>query len=173
MYNCPYYNCPFSSSMMRDFDNLEDIYFDGARASWQEVNRIFSMLVRQRPDLFRSFARFGVNRGLINNYFRTLIAFTIDNSRRFTGSINQKTNAIYESFRRRYAWIFGSLRAARVPPYIVESTFKSVIEFTLRNIRRMPGPGYGPGAPEGPGFGPGAPQGPGFGPGAPQGPGQR
>ncbi|MGE5627458.1 MAG: hypothetical protein ACM3X7_04980 [Solirubrobacterales bacterium] len=162
MNNCPFSNCPFVNNMMRDF-NAEEDYFDGARASWREVNRIFSMLSRQRPDLFRNLQRYGVNRGAINNYFRTLISFTLDNAGRYPGNIYQKTEALYSNFRRRYSWIFGSLRRERVPEYVIDNTFKAVIEFTLRRMSYMPGPGQGPGPSQGPGPGPG--QGPGPGPG--------
>jgi hypothetical protein len=158
MYNnpffyCPYCNdqtvCPFSKESMRNFDDFEDTYeeddyLDDARAPQQEVNRILVMLNRQQPQLFTQLERYGVRRAVINNDFRIAISYTIDNASRHSGNINQRTNAIFNDFRRRYPWIFTSLRAAGVPNNVVNSTFRDVIEFTLRNMNTQPAPGPGP-----------------------------
>ncbi|MDF2533057.1 MAG: hypothetical protein K0Q65_2638, partial [Clostridia bacterium] len=167
MYNnpffyCPYSNgqtvCPFSNDQTRGFDDFEDYdnfeeldfpyeeddYLDDARAPQQQVNRLLAMLNRQQPQLSRNLQRYGVRTSVINMYFRIAIAYTIDNASKHTGSINQRTDALFNSFRRSYAWIFNALRAAGVPNNVANSTFRSVIEFTLRNMSAPPAPGPGP-----------------------------
>jgi hypothetical protein len=121
----------------------EEGYLDMCRAPQQEVNRILTQLNRDRPDLRRNFQRYGVNTALINTYFRTAIAYTIDNSPSHSGSISQKTTSIFNAFRRDNAWIFVALNAARVPNNVINSTFRDVIEFTLRNMNDSTSPGTG------------------------------
>lgn len=163
---CPYciqpVICPFAAEQTRSFDDFDDYdnldvpfddeydflnsedYLDNNRAPQQEVNRILVLLNAQRPDLSRNLQRYGVNRTLINTYFRNAIAYTIDNAGTTSGNINQKTNTIFNSFRRSRAWIFVALRAAGVPNNVIDRTFRDVIEFTLRNISAPPVPGPGP-----------------------------
>ncbi|MEL7598087.1 MAG: sialidase, partial [Clostridiaceae bacterium] len=166
---CPYCMhktiCPFFNNQMRNFDSFNNYdmfedydefqyydefedadltykedYLDNTRAPQQEVNRILRLLNTERPELSRNFERFGVNRVLINTYFRTAISYTIDNASKHSGNINQRTNAIFNSFRRSYPWIFLSLRSMGVPNNVINNTFREVIEFTLRNINTPPSP---------------------------------
>lgn len=118
-------------------------YLEGVRAPQQEVNRILIQLNRDRPELRRNFQRYGVNTVLINTYFRTAISYTIDSSPNHSGSISQKTTAIFNGFRREHTWIFAALNIARVPNNVINSTFREVIEFTLRNMSATPSPGPG------------------------------
>jgi len=63
-------------------------YLDYFRSPDQEVNRILQLLNKQQPQLFTDF------QSVIENYFKTVIAFTIDNPQIYTGNINQRINRI-------------------------------------------------------------------------------
>ncbi|OOM24514.1 DUF346 domain-containing protein [Clostridium beijerinckii] len=169
MYNddffyCPYCmqknTCPFFDEQMKNFsdndeisrsDRYEDsyefqdsnlltkeIHSDSYRASDQEVNRILRLMRNQMPQLF------SLLQGVGDNYFRTAIAFTLDNAQTYSGNINQGVNRIFNDFRRRNNSIFLSLRSLGVPNNVVNLTFRSIIEFTLRNINPSPTPGPNP-----------------------------
>lgn len=169
MYNddffyCPYCmqknTCPFFDEQMKNFsdndeisrfDRYEDsyefqdsnlltkeIHSDSYRASDQEVNRILRLMRNQMPQLF------SLLQGVGDNYFRTAIAFTLDNAQTYPGNINQSVNRIFNDFRRRNNSIFLSLRSLGVPNNVINLTFRSIIEFTLRNIKPSPAPGPNP-----------------------------
>lgn len=153
--------CPFSNNQMRsvedfdEFENFEPFYeedeletvpsfyeeyeFDNFRAPQQEVTRILSLLNTQQPQLNRSF------QPIVDNYFRNVINYTLDNERRHSGNINARTNAIFNDFRRNNESIFSALRSAGIPNNVINSTIRDIIEFVLRNIGRPPSPGPGPG----------------------------
>ena len=127
---------PYENNYSNDYRSLNenyDVSLADTRAPQQDVNRILALLNIQRPYLVRNFERFGVSRVLTNIYFSIAISYTIDNANRYSGNINQRTNAIFNNFRRSYTWIFVSLRSSGVPNNIIDSTFKEVIEFTLMN----------------------------------------
>jgi hypothetical protein len=169
LYNNEYFYCPFNTpqtpipfynELMRSLEDAPEAnyhqedppkfednkeYFEGARAPQREVIRILRLLDNQKPYLRNDFRRYRVSPVLIDSYFRIVIAYTIDNASRFTGTINQRTNAIFNSFRRSNSWMFAELRANGVPVNVINETFREIIEFTLRNIDTQPGPGPVPG----------------------------
>lgn len=150
--NCMYQNtCPFFSSQMRTFDDYDDYddydeYYElddldlDYRAPQQQVNRILDLMRQRQPQLFRSFTRYGVPRRQVDNYFRIAINYTLNNASRYKGNINRRTNAIFNDFRRVHGYIFSALRRAGVPTNVINSTFRDVIEFTLRNSTPSPVP---------------------------------
>lgn len=118
-----------------DLDLFYELYYlDYTRASQQDVNRILGMLSNEESQLFADF------QGVIENYFRTAISFTLDNVQGYTGNINQQVNNIYNQFRRRYNSIILSLRASGVPNNVIDQTFRAVIEFALKNTNITPAP---------------------------------
>lgn len=160
---CPYCmhqnTCSFFNSQMRKLDdyynydciNGYDKYYElndfdfHYRAPQQEVNRILGLLIEQQPQLFRNFTAHDVPRSQINSYFITAINYTLDTASKYTGNINRRTNAIFNDFRKEYDSIFNSLRRAGVPNNVINSTFKDVIEFTLRISGAVPVPSPVPG----------------------------
>lgn len=137
----------YNNDQMRQFDKYNNYnelgysdlfynqnYFDYARAPEQDVNRILRMLSNDQPQLFTNL------QGIIENYFRTVISFTLDNAQRYPGNINQKVNNIYNDFRRRYNSIIQSLRASGISNDVIRNTFRNVIEFALRNMNIPPSP---------------------------------
>ena len=154
---CPFFNDQIKGyenyDEMRNFNNyegnneIEDLnlfynqyYLDYNRASEQDINRILNLLSNNQPQLFNAF------QGIIENYFRTVIAFTLDNSQGYTGNINQRVNNIFNAFRRRYNSIFVALSNSGIPNNVINRTFRSIIEFILRNISKPPVPTPTPGS---------------------------
>ena len=172
MYNrensyCPYCMqqnvCPFFYEQMRKFNNYdhedetrgdnqlqhfdlfsEESYLNNTRAPEQDVTRIYTILNNQQPQLLREIQR------VIENYVRTAISFTLDESPKYGGNINQKINTIYNNFRRRYDTIFSVLSASGLPNNVVNRTFRDIIEFTLRNSTVPPVPVPPPPGPQPP-----------------------
>lgn len=152
---CTYQNtCPFFYSQMRTFDDyynydysntyneyyeLDDLDLD-YRAPQQEVDRILRLLSEQQPQLFRNFTKYRISKNQVDSYFRTAINYTLDNSSKYSGNINRKTNSIFDDFRKKHDSIFSSLRRAGVPNNVINSTFKDVIRFTLKNSAAIPAP---------------------------------
>lgn len=143
---------PYCPSQRRIFENTYDYigeyeeFYDFEdynlyyRASQQDITRIFNLLSEEEPELFRNFTRFGVPRQQVNNYFRIAINYTLDNTSKSSGNINQRTSAIFNDFRREYANILNALRRQGVRNNIINNTFRDVIEFTLRNTTTVPAP---------------------------------
>ena len=113
---------------------MNQYYLDYSRAPEQEVNRILRLLSNNQPQLFMDL------QGVIENYFRTVISFTLDNAQKYPGNINGRINSIFNDFRRRNNSIFLSLRDSGIPNNVINRTFRAVIEFTLRNINVTPVP---------------------------------
>ena len=129
------YNNDNDRKVLDELDSFYNKYYlSDTRASEQDVNRIIRALQAQQPQLYTGF------QGIIDNYFRTVISFTLDNSSNYTGNINQITNSIFNDFRRRYNRIFIELRSSGIPNGIINRIFRNVIEFTLRDSDSTPNP---------------------------------
>jgi hypothetical protein len=112
----------------------EPYYLDYNRAPEQDINRILNLLTDNQPQLFNAFQR------IIENYFKAAISFTLDNSQQYTGNIKQRVNNIFNGFRRTYDSIFLALRNSGIPNNVINDTFRTIIEFTLRNSNLPPVP---------------------------------
>ena len=159
-FHSPYYMdenfSPFFNDEIRNYDKYDDMrlfhnhentnnidsqdlfyipyYLDYNRASDQDINRVLQILKSDQPQLFNEF------QPVVENYFKTAISFTLDNSQGYTGNINQRVNNIFNAFRRRYNSIFIALRNSGIQSNVINRTFRFIIEFTLRNISKIPVP---------------------------------
>ncbi|MEG0775687.1 MAG: sialidase, partial [Clostridium sp.] len=113
------------------YNELPDFSFD-YRAPQEKVNRILDLLSEQETNLFHIITRLGVPRRELDDYFRTVIDYTLDNESNYSGNINVKVNSIYNDFTEQHGSVINALRDAGVGNNIIYNAFRSVIGFTLR-----------------------------------------
>jgi hypothetical protein len=144
----PRYACPFYSQagvyedigiFYTDDDGYEEEYMD-MRQRPQDVNRIMTLINREFANYYAELQRYGVPRNVAENIFRTIVIYVLRNEGNYSGSITQKTNQLFNAFRRDVPIIFIILRGYGVPNNRVNQIIRDIIRFTLMNISETPAP---------------------------------
>ncbi|HYE12346.1 MAG TPA: sialidase [Patescibacteria group bacterium] len=152
-YVCPMnpgYICPFYHSM--EADDFTDIYEedgdmypeddDMTRQRPQDINRIMARINQQFNNYYTELQRYGVQRVVTRNIFRNIVTYVLRNEDNYTGNITQKTNALFNAYRRDNARIFIILRGYGVPNNRINQIIRDIIRFTLENIDEAPTTGW-------------------------------
>ena len=151
-YFCPVnpgYVCPFYNNMGTDY--LEDLYEedddaleddDMMRQRPQDINRIMTLINQQFNNFYTELQRYGVQRVVARNIFRNIVTYVLRNENKYTGNIEQRTNAIFNAYRRDNARIFVILRGYGVPNNRINQIIRAIIRFTLENIEEQPSTGW-------------------------------
>lgn len=143
-YICPFYN-------MREDDNMDDLYQEDEdefadeemmRQRPQDINRIMAIINQQYSNYYTELQRYGVQRIVARNIFRNIVTYTLRVEDNFTGNLNQRTNAIFNAYRRDNARIFVILAGYGVPANRVNQIIRDIIRITLENSEGQPVTGW-------------------------------
>jgi hypothetical protein len=129
----PAYICPFNNPM-RPFD------FEETRQNPQDVNRIMALIDEEFENYYAELQRYGVPRFITRNIFRDIVTYVLANESKYSGSITQKTNQLFNAYRRDNPGAFVALLGFGVPAGLINQIFRDIIRFTLENIDTAPAP---------------------------------
>lgn len=116
--------------------NLDvDIYLDAFRAPQNEIDQLLKLLAKEEPNIYKSLTDYGINRRTSDYLLRLIIGYVLDNAEKYSGSENQKVNAIAKDFEKRYSYVLSSLVTMGIPRNRLNELIKKVIRFTLNNAQ--------------------------------------
>lgn len=126
----------FYYSYFNPFYPSDEFYFDDDVEDQQQVETILRRFETQRRDIILELQSHGMPLRTIRYILRTIIRFTINNQARIPGNIEQKTNTLFRIFVTRRPDILVLFQRFRVPRTRANTIIRTVIRFTLENIRR-------------------------------------
>ena len=159
-HECPFYNArnpylfPYDMDDYDDYfdddyyDYFDDGYYDDdlfdyydyfddndfTRQSPQEINRMMNLINRQFSNYYTELQGYRVPRWMVQNIFRNIVSYVLQNQGNYTGAIPAKTNQLLNSMRRDMQWAFTTLRGFGVPNNRINEIFRDIIRFILENI---------------------------------------
>jgi len=126
----------FYYSYFNPFYQFDEFYFEDDVEDQQQVETILRRFERQRREIILELQSHGMPLRTIRFILRTIIRFTINNQSSIPGNIEQKTNRLFRIFVTRRPDILVLFQRFRVPRARANSIIRTVIRFTLENIRR-------------------------------------
>ncbi|KUO70835.1 MAG: hypothetical protein APF77_14295 [Clostridia bacterium BRH_c25] len=87
----------------------------------QDINRIMALINRRFDNYYAELQRYGVRRADTRNIFRNTVRYVLRNEDNYTGTIEQRTNAL----------AFSILRRNGVPNARINQIMRDIIRFTL------------------------------------------
>ncbi|MBB6214268.1 hypothetical protein HNQ80_000337 [Anaerosolibacter carboniphilus] len=145
----PGYVCPFYDNMATDYlnslyeeDNGELEDGDMMRQRPQDVNRIMALINQQFNNYYTELQRYRIQRVVTRNIFRNVVTYVLRNENKYTGNIEQRTNAIFNAYQRDNAPTLAILRGFGVPSDRINQIIRAIIRFTLENIGEQPISGW-------------------------------
>ncbi|ERI95045.1 hypothetical protein HMPREF1982_00531 [Clostridiales bacterium oral taxon 876 str. F0540] len=118
-----------------DLFEREELDYDFMRQPMQDSNRIINMVNTQFTNLYQELKRYGINTNTVQNIFRTIVNYTVDNYARFTGTIEATGLALINELKRSNYWIFNIMESYGVPEYRANQILRSVICFVLNIVK--------------------------------------
>lgn len=119
----PYQSAPY----YLDYD-----YF--YRQQQNATNHIYNAFRQQHANLIHELETAGMDQEMITYIIWTVIQFTLTHGNQSTGTINNKTNNIYESMLQQIQWITYLFRAYRFSNNQIRRILRTIIRFTLQQI---------------------------------------
>jgi len=157
-YFCPFYNQLdglenenlFEYSSEEDYDDevyfrddgYEEDEYEGMRQRPQDINRIMALINRRFDNYYAELQRYRVQRADTRNIFRNTVSYVLRNENNYTGTIDQRTNAILNDLRRDNPAAFALLSRRGVPNARINQIIRDIIRFTLANIEGVPVAGW-------------------------------
>jgi hypothetical protein len=153
LYICPF-NIPTDEPEYDDFFDeydYEDLYawdeddrdyYEGMRQRPEDVARIMSLINRRFGNHYTELERYGVRRAETRNVFTNTVSYVLRNANNYSGTIEQRTNAILNDLRRDNPAAFNLLRRHGVPNARINQIISDIIRFTLENIDIAPETGW-------------------------------
>ena len=133
--------CPLNPNYVCPFYGTNGIYdFEETRQSPQDVNRIMALVDVEFAHYYTELQGFGVPRVITRNIFRDIVTYVLRNEGNFTGTTAQKTNQLFNAYRRDNPGAFVVLLGFGVPNSLINQIFRDIIEFTLENLEASPSP---------------------------------
>ena len=108
------------------------------RQNQQDVNRIMDLISREFANHYAELQRQGVSRAVTQYIFRSIVTYVLRNEGNYPGTVQQKTNQLFNSIYRDMPWILGLLRNYGVPSSRINEITRDIIRFTLENMRQHP-----------------------------------
>ena len=137
-----YHNMPtghFNNFYGQNNDDIEDAMM---RQRPQEINRIMALIDRQFANFYAELQNFGVPRVVTTNIFRSIVAYVLENENRYTGNLQQRTNALFNAYLRDNAFVPIILRGYGVPNNRIHQMIRAIIRFVLENIEEQTTTGW-------------------------------
>ncbi|MDF2615190.1 MAG: hypothetical protein K0S71_2976 [Clostridia bacterium] len=132
--------CPFCNNIIPDhFDLYEEdnkeLKDDGIiRQRPQDINKIMALINQQYNNYYQLLQRYRIQRVVARNIFRNIVTYVLREENKYSGSIEQKTNRIFDAYRRDNQMIFAILRGFGVPDNRTNQIVRSIIRLTLENM---------------------------------------
>lgn len=148
-YVCPFYNnrgtAYFEDQYEGDIEGLDGELLeddDMMRQRPQDINRIMALINQRFNTYYAELQRYGVQRVVTRNIFRNVVTYVLRNENNYTGTIAQRTTAIFNAYLRDNARIFVILRGYGVPNNRINQIIRDIIRLTLENIGQQPSTGW-------------------------------
>jgi hypothetical protein len=155
--------CPVDPSRICPFQNqvgqrrYEDQFLDGGNESIdgqyydedelmrqrpQDVNRIMSLIERQFANYYTELQRNRIPRGVIQNFFRSIVTYVLRDEKNYTGTIEQRTERLFNAYLRGNLNILNILRRFGLMNNRINQIIRDIIRFTLQNMVQVPAGGW-------------------------------
>ncbi|OFI06680.1 hypothetical protein CLOACE_08350 [Clostridium acetireducens DSM 10703] len=133
--NACMYNCYLRDNIL---SNLNDITLktEGGlfRQDYKDIDKIMELINSRYASIYSELRGYRMNYIIVNNIFRALVSFTVSNASKYTGTVSQKTDAIFNDFIKQYPWVRGLFLGYGVPLNRANTIMKTIIRFTLENL---------------------------------------
>ncbi|WP_139903714.1 hypothetical protein [Clostridium thermarum] len=101
----------------------------------QSLEKILSDENHELSSACEKLKNMGVSEGLSTYMFKLLASYTIKNHKKYNGSTENKAEKIYDSLDSNLPILSLLMKSHKVPPYIYEKCFKTVIRSSLNYYR--------------------------------------
>lgn len=98
------------------------------------ANHIYNAFREDHSNLIHELETAGMDQEMITYIIWTVIQYTLTHANQFSGTINNKTNNIYESMIRQVQWLTYLFRAYRLSANQMRRVIRTIIRFTLQRI---------------------------------------
>lgn len=96
------------------------------------ANHIYNTFRQEHVNLIHELETAGMDQEMITYIIWTVIQFTLSHAHQVGGTINNKTNNIYESMVQQTAWLTYLFRAYRISTNQMRRILRTIIRFTLQ-----------------------------------------
>ncbi len=96
------------------------------------ANHIYSAFRQEHANLIHELETAGMDQEMITYIIWTVIQFTLAHAHQFSGTINNRTNNIYESMLQQLGWLTYLFRAYRFSTNQMRRVLRTIIRFTLQ-----------------------------------------
>jgi hypothetical protein len=99
-----------------------------------DINRLVVPYNRELSDYYQELQRYRVQRFISRRIFATIISYVVQNEEDYRGNLEQRTNQLFNAFRRDYPAIIYTLRGYGVPGNRINEIIRDIINIVLRRI---------------------------------------
>lgn len=139
----PFYNTMATGYHENLYESSSDSFEEAMmRQRPQDINRIMALVNRQFENYYIELQSYGVPRIVTSNIFRSIVAYVLENENKYTGNLDQRTNALFNAYLRDNVIIFIILRGYGVPSNRINQMIRTIIRFVLENIGEQPATGW-------------------------------
>jgi len=138
-YGQNHFPCPMDSRYICPFSNTVDASILIQQRP-QDVNQMMGLIDREFANHYSELQRYGVPRGITRNLFRSVVSYVLVNEKNYSGTIDQKTNQLFNAIQRDLSAVFYILRIYGVPNNRINQIIRDIIRFILENISAGPVP---------------------------------
>ena len=107
-------------------------YYDYFYRQQNAANHIYNAFRQEHANLIHELETAGMDQEMITYIIWTVIQFTLTHANQFSGTINNKTNNIYESMIQQIQWLTYLFRAYRLSANQMRRVLRTIIRFTLQ-----------------------------------------
>ncbi|MBM7687161.1 hypothetical protein [Defluviitalea raffinosedens] len=139
----PFYNTMATGYHENLYESSSDSFEEAMmRQRPQDINRIMALVNRQFENYYIELQSYGVPRIVTSNIFRSIVAYVLENENKYTGNLDQRTNALFNAYLRDNVIVFIILRGYGVPSNRINQMIRTIIRFVLENIGEQPATGW-------------------------------
>lgn len=139
----PFYNTMATGYHENLYESSSDSFEEAMmRQRPQDINRIMALVNRQFENYYIELQSYGVPRIVTSNIFRSIVAYVLENENKYTGNLDQRTNALFNAYLRDNVIVFIILRGYGVPSNRINQMIRTIIRFVLENIGEQPAAGW-------------------------------
>lgn len=116
------------------FDQYQ-MNFDYLYRQQNTANQIYNAFRQEHSELVNELETNGMDQEMITYIIWTVIQFTLSHANQFSGTLNNRTNAIYERMQQQIPWLTYLFRAYRLSTNQMRRIVRTIIRFTLQHVR--------------------------------------
>jgi hypothetical protein len=107
-------------------------YYDYFYRQQNAANQIYNAFRQEHASLIHELETAGMEQEMITYIIWTVIQFTLAHANQFNGTINNRTNNIYENMIQQIQWLTYLFRAYRLSANQMRRVLRTIIRFSLQ-----------------------------------------